>query len=222
MAWRDLGFLHHRVAVGALGPLLPPGLELETFDGTAWISIVPFRMADVRPRNAPAVLGFSGFAELNVRTYVRHGERPGVFFFSLDATSLPFVLGARVLHGIPYVWSRIQVSRQGEGFAMVSRRREGVPAGFEASVISTGEAFEAVSGSFEHWVAERYCLYAHHRGRLWRTEVHHAPWSLREARFEVRGESLLRAAGIEILESAAVAHFSSGTEVIAYPPVRVG
>lgn len=222
MEWRDLGFLHHRVAVEALRPRLPRGLELETFDGSAWISVVPFRMADVRPRNAPRKLGFSGFAELNVRTYVRHGDKPGVLFFSLDATNLPFVLGARLIHGIPYVWSRIRVSRHGEGFDLTSRRREGPSAGFDASVRPRGELFEAVPGTFEHWVAERYCLYAHHRGLLWRTDVHHAPWALREARFEVRENGLLRAAGIEILDADPVAHWSAGTEVVAFPPERVG
>lgn len=222
MEWRQLGFLHHRVSREHLQSLLPRGLELETFDGTAWISIVPFRMADVRWRDTPAVPGFSAFPELNVRTYVRHRDRPGVFFFSLDATNLPFVLGARVLHGIPYVWSRIELSRKDGVFTMESRRREGPPASFQASFAPEGDAFEASPGSFDHWVAERYCLYAHHRGRLWRTEVHHAPWMLHKARFEVRTNDLARAAGIEVLDAQPVAHFSEGTQVVAYAPEAVG
>ena len=222
MEWKDLGFLHHRVAFQVLQAMLPPDLELETYDGTAWVSIVPFRMAGVRWRNTPAVPGFSGFPELNVRTHVRHRDKPGVFFFSLDATNLPFVLGARTLHGIPYLWSDIELSQRQDGFTMGSRRREGPPAAFHASFAPEGDAFEAAPGTFEHWVTERYCLYAHHRGRLWRTEVHHAPWALRRARFEVHTNDLLRSAGIEVLEAAPVAHFSAGTEVVAYTPQAVG
>lgn len=222
MQWRELGFLHLRVATKDMEPLLPPGLELDTFDGTAWVSVVPFRMADVRWRDTPALPGFSSFPELNVRTYVRRADRPGVLFFSLDATNLPFVLGARLLHGIPYVWSRIRLEASGRGFAMSSRRREGTPAAFDARVEPLGEARAAEPGSFAHWVAERYCLYSRHRGRLWRTEVHHAPWELREACFEVRSNDLLAVAGIRPLDATPVAHHSAGTEVVAFAPEAVG
>jgi len=221
LEWRELGFLHHRIDVAELRSLVPAELELDTFDGSAWVAIVPFRMRDVRYRNTPALPLLSTFPELNVRTYVRFQGKPGVWFFSLDATNLPFVLGARALHGIPYVWSSIRLEARGDGFSMDSRRRDG-QADFAARYHPTGPEFRADPGSFAHWATERYCLYATHRGRLRRIEVHHAPWPLREAAFEVGENGLLRAAGLRVRDTPPVGHCSRGVEVVSYGAKVVG
>ena len=114
MRWVDLVFLHWPVDAAVLRPMIPSQLELETFDGSAWLGIVPFRMEDVRLRFSPAIPGTSEFPELNVRTYVRYGERLGVWFFSLDAASRLAVRGARLLFNLPYYDADMAMRREGE------------------------------------------------------------------------------------------------------------
>src|SRR5437867_5100192 len=102
MRWHDLLFLHWPVRPEIIRPLIPNGLELDTFDGAAWIGVVPFRMTGVRLRWLPPLPGISAFPELNVRTYVRVRDRPGVYFFSLDAGSRTAVAMARAWFHLPY------------------------------------------------------------------------------------------------------------------------
>ena len=193
---------------------MPGGVELERFEGMAWIGLVPFRMAGVMRRPLPDLPFFSTFPELNVRTYVTVDGRPGVWFFSLDAASRAVVFGGRNFYDLPYHAARMR-HRETEGWHAFSslRRRDGTR--FEARFRPLGEPFFARPGTFEHWATERYCLYSHSPRGLARVEVHHAPWPLQRVEM-ITGGNLLEPLGIEVLPGDPVCHFSSGVHVVSY------
>ena len=215
-SWLDLAFIHYRVDSGQLRPRLPKGLSLQEFDGSAWVALVPFRMEGVMRRPFPDFPPLSSFRELNVRTYVEADGRPGVWFLSLDADSWPAVLGGRGLYGVPYFHARITQEARNGWFEYSCVRRGGA-ARFRGRYRPVAAAFHPERGSFEHWAAERYCLYCSRaRGGIARLEVHHAPWPLQEAEVEIAESSILAAAGIVPAAGEPRSHFSTGVDVLTY------
>jgi uncharacterized protein len=201
MDWEELLFLHWRVPVAALRPHLPASVQIDTFDGSAWLGVVPFRMANTRLRGLPAMPGAGNFPELNVRTYVRVAGRPGVWFFSLDAASRLAVLGARATFGLPYLNARMHCERGGEvvRYESVRTDRRAPPARFAASWQRVGAAMAAVSNTLEHFLAERYCLFvASRNGAVKCGEIAHAPWQLAPARVDLGECSMTRLLGFAL------------------------
>ena len=178
-AWCDLLFIHFAVEPAALAGLLPPGLQLDLFDGKAWIGVVPFRMEGVTKRGWPAPAWLCDFAEINVRTYATHQGKSGVWFLSLDVVN-PLVVGfARTFFHLPYQCARIGLESKTDGLHYTVQRGE---RRFEA-VYSGGEPAPAVPGSFAEWATERYCLYTVGAGgRIMRAEVQHPRWPLQRAK----------------------------------------
>lgn len=220
-SWRDLAFIHYRASAETLRVKIPAGLNLQEFDGSAWIGLVAFRMSGVMRRPFPAVPGFSSFPELNLRTYVKADGKPGVWFFSLDADSLPIVFGGRRIYGLPYFHARMSHRCDDEWIGFTSERCDG-QARFAARYRSIGDPKFPKAGTFEHWMAERYCLYAGGAGRgLRRVEVHHAPWPVQRAEVSILENSICAAAGINALGAEPVCHFSSGVDVVSYRAERV-
>ncbi|GAB4200095.1 MAG: DUF2071 domain-containing protein [Roseiflexaceae bacterium] len=225
MEWHDLLFMHWPVAPAALRALLPPGLELETFDGQAWLGVVPFWMRGVRARATPALPWVSAFPELNVRTYVRADDRPGVWFFSLDAANPLAVQVARATFHLPYFDARMAALRTAEGIDYRSTRthRGASPAEFAARYRPIGPVQRAAPGSFDAWLTERYCLYAaNRRGRVWRGEIHHAPWPLQPAEAEVERNSMAAPIRLRLPDTPPLLHFARRLDVLAWLPERVG
>ena len=162
---------------------VPDAFDLDLFDGEAWLGVVPFYMTNVGLRAAPALPWLSAFPELNVRTYVRVAERPGVYFFSLDAGRRLAVAAARALLNLPYYAAAMRVERRDAAVHYQSARRSRRPAEFKAIYEPASAPFAASVGSIEYFLTERYCLYHHdRRGRPYRLEIHHRPWSLQLAR----------------------------------------
>ena len=182
--WLDLAFLHWRVDRDVLGRLVPPSVNLETFDGAAWLGITPFVLGSLRVRGLPPLPRVSTFPELNVRTYVTHDGRPGIWFFSLDAASTVAVEGAKRFYRLPYHRARMSVERSAEYVHHESAR---AGATFSARYRGDGDLFRAEPGSLEHFLVERYCLYTEDGGRLYRADIHHPPWDLQrgEARIDL-------------------------------------
>jgi hypothetical protein len=177
-SWVDLAFLHWRVDADVLRPLVPQQLELQTFGGAAYLGIVPFVLSDLRFRGLLPLPRLSTFPELNVRTYVAHGDRPGVWFFSLDAGSRLMVEGAKRFYKLPYERAQMRSERLDE-FVHYESARSG--AAFSGRYRGQGDLFHAEPGSLEDFLVERYCLYTADGGRLYRAEVQHAPWALQHA-----------------------------------------
>ena len=213
--WRHLAFLHWRVPVATLRPLVPAELAIDTYDGDAFVGIVPFTMEGVRPRWAPAMPGLSSFHETNVRTYVHcDGRDPGVWFFSLDAANRIAVWAARTFWNLPYHHARMSLEVGAGATRYVSERRAG-GAALRATWRPTGSPAAATPGTLEHFLAERYFLYAPRSdGTLRRGQVHHAPYPLQAATIDDGwDESLLAAAAIERPAGAPLVHCAAGVDV---------
>ncbi len=218
-SWHDLAFVHWPIRVERLEPLIPAGLDLDVRDGVAWIGVVPFHMKGVTHRPLPAVPGLSAFPELNLRTYVRFGDKPGVWFFSLDAANRLAVWSARTLFSLPYVFARMRVTADGEWTRFRSVRVDD-PVGlrFEASYRPTGPVFRAERGSLEHWLTERYCLYsARSDGRLYRAEIHHPPWPLQPAEIDVDSNELFEPHGLTVEGVPAHVLYAHEIAVVVWP-----
>jgi uncharacterized protein len=206
--WQQLLFAHWRVPYDVLRPHVPNRLTLEQFDGSAWIGITPFRVAGLRLRGLPPVPPLSSFYELNCRTYVRYADRPGIWFFSLDASSALAAAAARVSYRLPYRRASINV-RDHRFAATVSNGR------FSARYDGIGAADAAAPGTLEHFLVERYCLYAG-EGDL-RADIHHRPWLLQEADALVELEGL---APVQ-LDGEPLCHYAQRQDVVIWPPERV-
>jgi uncharacterized protein YqjF (DUF2071 family) len=192
-SWHDLLFVHWPVDPAALRPLVPRGLDLDTFDGAAWLGVVPFRMTGIRVRGLLPVPTLSAFAELNVRTYVTAGGRAGVWFFSLDAANPVAVDVARRFFHLPYFNATMECRRRGDRIHYASRRtHRGAPkAEFRGVYGPSGPPATSRAGSLEHFLTERYSLFsADAKGRLWRGDVEHAPWPLQPARAEIEANTM--------------------------------
>ena len=226
MRWDDLAFLHWPVPVAALERFIPAGLQLETFDSHAWIGIVPFRMMAVRARGLPEISGTNEFLELNVRTYVTNGTRPGVWFFSLDCANPLAVRGARVGFSLPYFDAQMQSLEQNwdSSFDYSSTRtHQNAPAAtFRAQYGPSGEIIPSISGSLEHWLTERYCLYAQRpSGQVIRGEILHQPWPLQTCTVEILENTLCDSLGLNLPHKPMLAHFAKRLEVHAWLPVNL-
>ena len=225
-AWYDLLFAHWIVDARSLRRMLPPELELDLFDGRAYVGVVPFGMDNVRLRWLPPFPGTYRFLELNVRTYVRFGQRRGVFFFSLDAASFVAVRAARAWFGLPYFDARMSVTSQGAGGQGLLYRSErthtgATPAELEVEYGPDGEQSRALPGSLEHWLTERYCLYVLRRGMLLCGEIHHEPWPLFPGRADFRRNTMLEAAGLTPDPRAPLLHFVPRIDVALWTPTHV-
>jgi uncharacterized protein YqjF (DUF2071 family) len=217
--WHDLLFAHWPIPAATMRPVVPTQLTLDTFDGQCWVGVVPFHMSGIRRRGVPELPGLSRFPELNVRTYVSYGEKPGVYFFSLDAANLPAVWAARAFYHLPYFHAAM-ATQECEGVVHYSSRRYRTSAELRAAYHPVGEIDLASKGSIEHWLTERYCLYTEHRGQLYRGEIHHQPWPLQnaEAKFEIN--TMAEAAHLPLPKTNPHLVFARKLEVLIWPLVR--
>ena len=219
-SWHDLLFAHWPVEPAMLSALVPNDFEIDQFDGTAWIGVVPFRMRDVAPRGVPALPWLSAFPELNVRTYVRVADKPGVYFFSLDAANPLAVRAARLILNLPYFFATMNVERTDDGIVSYRSRRnsDDRPAELVASYCPDGPAFAPRIGTLDYFLTERYCLYARdHRDRPYRLEIHHPPWPLQPARADLQRNSMAAAAGVTLPSVAPLLHFVLRQDMVAWP-----
>lgn len=242
MQWRNLLFIHWPVPAEMLRPLIPAELEIDEFDGTAWIGLVPFTMRAVQPAFVPDIPGLSdiptlsAFHECNVRTYVYprgNRESCGVCFFSLDAASRPAVWAARKFFHLPYCFARINLQRSGDEISYAVERlhsssfeggaKRVIPAATMHCRWRVGSSLpQSQPGELSHFLTERYCLFsvdAH--GKMHRTRIWHRPWPLRTAQLISLQDSLCRAAGIEVNQShSPLLHHADILDVRAWPLER--
>ena len=197
--WGKLLFLHWRIPLDNLRPLVPGQLEIDTHEGEAWIGITPFTMWDLRLPGMPPIPMVSRSHELNVRTYVHLDGVPGVWFFSLDAANPLAVWGARFTFHLPYFQADIRLEEDGDQlrFTSVRAHQNATPARFEAEWTRGATLPEAAPGSLEFFLTERYCLYATTEKRLYRARIHHAPWPLRQATLTRLESTMLHALGLD-------------------------
>lgn len=222
--WEHLVFAHWPVAPAELRRLVPAGLDLDTFDGAAWLGITPFRVRQLRLRGLPAIPGVSDFRELNVRTYVTVDDKPGVFFFSLDASSALAVQGARLWYRLPYHLASATLDARNGRVRFTSRRLEGAPseARFTIEYRPVGPVEHAERGSLPWWLTERYCLYTvAGDGEIERAEIHHAPWPLQPVEGTIHENTMVERLGLRLTEPPALLHYSATLDVSVWRPRAV-
>lgn len=201
--WHQLLFLHWRVEPDALYPRIPKSLKLDTYDGWAWLSIVAFHITGARLRLMPAVPPMSRFPELNIRTYVTCENKPGVYFFSLDAANPLAVNGAKIFYHLPYDVAKITVEKA-DGWVYYHSRRRGSAKEFKARYRPESSVFHAEPGSLPYWLSERYCLYTEHKQCLYRCEILHEPWPLQQAQVEIIKNTMIDIDSVSLSKPALV------------------
>jgi uncharacterized protein YqjF (DUF2071 family) len=217
--WSRLLFAHYRADAGALDALLPRGAALDLYEGDAWVTISPFHVV-LRPLpQSPVPAPPVSFLEVNVRTYVRVEGQPGIVFFSLDATSRTAVFAARRLYRLPYRLARGVLRREGPSIAFTAERCDS-PMRFQATYRPVGAPQYAAPGSLEHFLVERYRLYADHGGGLVSTDIHHRPWPIAPAQAAIDASELLR--DLPVLAGDPLTHYCSRQDVTTWLPQPVG
>jgi uncharacterized protein YqjF (DUF2071 family) len=218
-SWGKLLFIHWPIDPRLLRRLIPAGLEIDSFHGSAWIAEVPFTMWDIRafPPFVPAVPGLRAMHELNVRTYVLFDRVPGVWFFSLDCNNSAAVLGARTFYYLPYYNAEIELEQQGPIINYSSKRTDPPTATFEASweigePLPTGDP-----DSLEYFLTERYCLYSEHHGSLYRSRIHHPRWPLRKASLHSWSSTMTDALELPRSEGDPLLHYAEELSVDIWP-----
>jgi len=218
---QDLLFTHWPVPVAVLERVLPGPLAIDTFEDRAWVSVVSLTVTDLRVRWLPSLPNVFNTMQVNVRTYVTMDGDRGVFFLSIDTANILAAWGARRFFHLPCFHSRISCSKGGDPVEFSSNRR-GSPAELMVQYRPGNESFQAARGSLDEWLLERYRLYsADTRGRLWRGDIHHAPWSLRPVEAEVVNNTMTLGHGIAAPTSRPLFHFTPGLETLAGPLQRL-
>jgi uncharacterized protein len=221
--WCNLTFLHWRFPFAEIASRIPPPLELESFDGSAWVGITPFWLSGLRPPFLPAIPGLSAFPETNCRTYVRGPDGgSGIWFFSLDAARAAAVIGARIGYGLPYAWSRMRVQLAGPRIRYESRRRW--PDQIAMTRIEVEPGAPIRPGELDMFLTARFRLYSFIGGHLTYTEVEHPPWPLHAAHVTCLEQTITHAARLAEPAGDPLVHYSPGVAVrVARPklvPVR--
>jgi uncharacterized protein len=225
MRWADLVFLHWRVPADVLRKLIPSGLELDAFNGESWVALTAFEMCDVSVSGAPPVPTATNFPELNVRTYVKHEGRSGVWFFSLDAGSWLAVMTARQVTNLPYYHARMSCERVSDSDVTFESERThpgATRAEFRAWYRPTGDVYESAPDSFDFWCTERYSLFSLATDRqLLRLDIEHKRWPLQPGVTDVVKNTMAVAAGFALPKEPPVVHFAKSLDVVGRWPAKV-
>jgi uncharacterized protein len=210
--WNNALFLHWKVSIDLLEPFIPKDLMLDTFENEAWISVVAFTMEKIRPKNLPAFPPISNFHEINIRTYVIHNGKPGVYFLNIEAQKLLSAKLSKFLSRLPYEKARMKRSQKNElqdytsklkkkGFAFASKYR------ISDQLVS--------KTNLDLWLTERYCLYLDRGGKTYIYEIHHLPWELQDVQVS-EIQTNYRIGKIDLNDSPDLIHYSKGVNVIAW------
>ncbi|HEV2473241.1 MAG TPA: DUF2071 domain-containing protein [Chthonomonadales bacterium] len=222
--WEHLLFAHWPISPQQLDGLIPEGLTVDLFEESAWLTVTPFLITGARLRWLPSVGSLFDFPEMNVRTYVALQGMPGVYFFRLDAANRLAVAGARILYHLPYYHARMRIDRENTGYHYRSARHRddaGASAAWKCRYTPTGAAGPAQPGSVEHFLAERYCLYAGHDGAIYRAHIHHPPWHIQPVEAEIEQNQAAEAAGIRLPPTAPICNFSRMQRTVIWLPELV-
>ena len=219
-SWCNLLFAHWPVAVDAMRALVPPQLELDLFEGQAYIAVVPFEMREVSPRLLPSMPWLSFFPELNVRTYVKYKGRPGVYFFSLDAGNPVAVWIACNFYHLPYFDATMACQKtviaDQKQFRYKSLRSTGSNVELDITYGPIGPVYQSKPGSLEHFLTERYCLFTVFSGTVYRGDIHHKPWPLQPAMAQWHINTMTSPLGLE-LKGEPILHFVENIDTVEWP-----
>ena len=218
-SWNNLLFMHYPISLKKLRDLVPKSLPIDTYDGWGWISVVPFRMDNIKVRGLPLSISFP---ELNVRTYVNVDNKPGVYFFSLDATNLPFVLFSKTFCHLPYMHSNMTIKENDDYTSFICNRMANTEVQLKCNYRAISEPYAAPPDSLDYWLTERYCFYTTNRaGKVIRCNILHKPWPIQKAEVEIVQNTMLTAQSLFVENESPILHYSKGVDVRIWPLLRV-
>ncbi|TWT06720.1 DUF2071 domain-containing protein [Planococcus sp. CPCC 101016] len=218
--WKNVVFLHWPVKEEWLRRLVPNELEIDLYDNQAWVGVVFFQAEATRLRLLPHVPGTSSFLELNVRTYVKHGKKQGVYFFSLDADSRLAVSAASMGGFLPYRHADMSNTIKSGQCEFFSRRIEfgQYPESFKMTYKPISKLI--TSNRLEQWLTERYCLWTKPGEQLYRVDIAHSPWLLQYLEGEIFRNTMASYLPISLHRQLPIAHYSMGQKVRFFAPVK--
>jgi uncharacterized protein len=219
-SWQKLLFAHWALPIEEVRLLIPAPLELDTFDGMAYIGVVPFFMNHVHMRSLPPIPTTHRFPELNVRTYVTHQGKAGVWFFSLDADSRLAVRVARLAFHLPYFDADMSITHRRHDWIQYDSRRThrgSTSADFIARYRPTSDVFLSEVGSLDEWLTERYCLYSMDaQNNVYRGEIHHEKWQLQHAEADITVNTMGRASKLSFPDESPILHYVENIDVLTW------
>ncbi|KKB41584.1 YqjF family protein [Bacillus thermotolerans] len=218
--WSHVLFMHWPVNAVQLQRFLPEELTVDTYKGTAWIGLVTFQVQETKFRSLLPLQFLRPFPQLNIRTYVQHKGIPAVYFFSLDVTHLPSILGARTLYGLPFRKADMSFSSQTAYFFQSSCVTEEKREELDISYTPVSAGYIAEPGAFEHWTIERYALFTKRRNKLFLSCIHHTPWKLQEAKADIQFNTAASFLPRSLFIKEPIAHFADRKEAVFFPPQK--
>ncbi|MGC4378649.1 DUF2071 domain-containing protein [Fictibacillus sp. Mic-4] len=221
--WNDVIFAHWPISIDQLKDKVPPQLEIDTFEGRAWIGIVPFHITDFKVRDVFSIPFTDAFPEINLRTYVVYDDKPGVYFFSLDAGHWMAARLARMFTPLAYHFAKIDVTKKDGEISYKSSRqgRNGGNGEFEGLFSPSSTNFQSEKGSLDEWLTERYCLYTSSGKNMYRIDIHHEKWELQKAEGEILAETLTSSHGIILPDEKPLLHYASCNKTLIWPIIQV-
>ena len=223
--WENLLFMHWPIDFDHLRSLVPPELEIDTFEGQAYVTMIPMHMNNIHLHDLPAVPGTREFPEINLRTYVRMNDEPGIFFFTIDSGSSFASWVARHTFFLPYIYSKMSFREESDGFHLESKRpnsHHAKKAEFSGSYHPVGEEYQTREGTLEHFLVERYAMYDKGPGGdFFKGNVQHPPWRIQKAEANIEINTVPEAAGIDLGDAVPMLLFAYNTEVLCWPMVPV-
>jgi len=223
--WHDLLFAHWPVDIKQLQALVPEQLELDVWEGTAWLSAASFNVNNMRIRYLPPLPYIKSFRELNIRTYVRYKGIPGIYFFSLDASNLLAVQCAKMA-GLPYLHANIILNKslQSECYfksERIDRHSQSHYAIFEAEYLPDNKIFYAEAGTLTYWLAERYRMY-YMKNEVMAIDLHHLPWPLQQVQLNIQQNSALTQLAPQIAFTAPPMHtYTRKLDALVWPMTTI-
>jgi uncharacterized protein YqjF (DUF2071 family) len=219
--WEHLLFAHWPISSNIIRRLIPDGLEIDTFDGQAWISVIPFLMSGIRLRFLPIIPYTSTFPEINVRTYVKANNKPGVFFITLDAANSLALHIAKIWYHLPYYKAKMSFQDKGQNIEFWSRRLDSSHSEikFHGNYRPISPPFAAQKGTIEHWLTERYIFYCRssYNNKIYYGEVYHEPWELQTAEAEISSNTMTQALHPTLPQIPALLQYSRGVQALIWP-----
>lgn len=218
--WNDLLFMHFPVSQNILAAQLPKGIELDTFEGNAWISITPFRVTNMHFRNMPPLPLIHSFIEINVRTYVKKNGVPGVFFLCMDVNNLPAVLGARIA-ALPYFYAKMNMKKKKDTIHIESIRKNTSDIALKGSYRPASAAYFPDRSSLTYWLMERYFLWSSRGDTLFRGDIHHMQWKVQDAEVIIEKQNLLPDLPDHSILGNPIFHLADTKRVLVWPIKKV-
>lgn len=218
-SWRNLLFTHWPIPPEILRPYIPSSLQIDTFDGSAWLGVVVFEMKGIYSRGLSSVSLTPKFSEVNVRTYVQYDGKPGVYFLSLDVGDWASLTIAKRWYRLPYHPAHISIQKEGQTFHYESIRKGKTTAFVTSKGTYTPllDVFFPSEGTLDHWLTERYCLFStNHRANIYCGEIHHCPWPLQKVETEITKHTLFEPFHMDLKDVQPIAHFSKGVDSLMW------